>query len=403
MPAFASLTIIHPFDHITGTDGDDRLSGTEGTDSIDGGMGDDVLLGLAGKDWLNGGAGDDLLKGGDGDDRLEGGPGHDTLVGGQGDDIMGGVFTAGLCLGGAGDDVVIGGAGATLNGGDGEDSFQLQLFGTVGVSINLTPMASGREVRLSDGTSLLHVESGFLSMGSGDDQVTTGDADVLVLGEAGDDTINGWCTLVAHHLYGGEGDDTIEGGMLADYLDGGRGEDTVSYARAAGAVQVSLRGYGGEVSGWGGTDSLVGFEHIIGSNHADVLTGSAHANRIVGTDGKDTIEGGFGADTLTGGRGHDLFVYKQLGDSSAAAQDLIVDLRPHDLIDLHHIDAIAGTPGNDAFTLVDSFTGHAGELAVTYDAGAGLTRIEADVDGDGQADLVILAAGDRSGFAGFVL
>lgn len=402
MFASASLITIHPLDHITGTDGDDRLVGTDGKDSIDGAQGNDVLLGLDGKDWLTGGAGDDLLKGGAGDDRLEGGPGLDTLVGGLGDDILGGVFTTALCLGGAGDDVVIGGAGATLNGGDGVDTFQLELFGTSSVSINLTPMANGREVHLFDGTTLLHVESGFLSMGAGDDQVTTSDADVTVLGNGGNDTINGWDTLVAHHLYGDDGDDIIEGGKLDDYLDGGRGEDTVSYARAAGAVQVSLRGYGGEVSGWGGSDSLVGFEHIIGSNSADVLTGSAHANRIVGGDGNDTIEGGYGADTLTGGRGHDLYVYSRLEASTAAGPDLVF-LKPHDLIDLHQIDADAGTPKNDAFILVDSFTGHAGELAVTYDAESGLTRIEADVNGDAQADLVILAVGDHSGFAGFVL
>jgi hypothetical protein len=40
---------------------------------------------------------------------------------------------------------------------------------------------------------------------------------------------------------------------------------------------------------------------------------------------------------------------------------------------------------------------------VSYDAGSGLTSFLGDVDGDGQADLVIHASGDQIGFTGLVL
>lgn len=60
-----------------------------------------------------------------------------------------------------------------------------------------------------------------------------------------------------------------------------------------------------------------------------------------------------------------------------------------------YIDADTYTSGNQAFTFVGSsnFSGQAGELRYAQDSGAGLTRIEADVNGDGAADMQIQLVG----------
>jgi Protein of unknown function (DUF3131)/Putative glucoamylase/RTX calcium-binding nonapeptide repeat (4 copies) len=89
---------------ITGTEGDDRLSGSRR---------DDVICGLGGNDVVQAGGGDDAVFGDAGDDRVEGGDGDDTLYGGDGADGLGGD---------GGDDVLSGGPGAdSLDGGRGDD------------------------------------------------------------------------------------------------------------------------------------------------------------------------------------------------------------------------------------------------------------------------------------------
>jgi hypothetical protein len=63
---------------ITGTAGDDKLTGKDNVnDVIDGKDGHDTLVGLSGDDTLRGGNGNDQLYGGAGNDKLEGGAGSD--------------------------------------------------------------------------------------------------------------------------------------------------------------------------------------------------------------------------------------------------------------------------------------------------------------------------------------
>lgn len=65
---------------MTGSNGDDSLTGTVGNDTINSGNGDDSVDGGSGNDSLNGGAGSDTLDGGSGSDQLNGGSGSDTLI-----------------------------------------------------------------------------------------------------------------------------------------------------------------------------------------------------------------------------------------------------------------------------------------------------------------------------------
>lgn len=50
-----------------------------------------------------------------------------------------------------------------------------------------------------------------------------------------------------------------------------------------------------------------------------------------------------------------------------------------------------------------SFTGHAGELTVSYNSGADLTNFRMDTDGDGSADILIQATGSHASFDAFYL
>ncbi|MCS6877590.1 MAG: hypothetical protein N2038_05440 [Geminicoccaceae bacterium] len=102
-------------DVITGSAGNDELSGFGGIDTIDGGEGNDRLDGGSGVDTLDGGEGNDVLRGGDERDEEGDDEAGDTLNGGEGNDRL---------FGGAGDDTLISGAGRDkLLGGAGADTF----------------------------------------------------------------------------------------------------------------------------------------------------------------------------------------------------------------------------------------------------------------------------------------
>ena len=72
--------------NVIGTDGNDKLKGTNAADGILGFGGKDKLNGAGGKDALCGGKGKDTLKGGGGKDFLKGEQGKDTCIGGGGRD-----------------------------------------------------------------------------------------------------------------------------------------------------------------------------------------------------------------------------------------------------------------------------------------------------------------------------
>jgi serralysin len=140
----------------------------------------------------------------------------------------------------------------------------------------------------------------------------------------------------------------------------------------------------GETIRFDGRAELDGSFRIIAGNGDDTLFGSA---------GGDLIFGGGGADNMDGGDGADVYLYRSSAESSAAASDTIL-LGAGDAIDLSQVDADAGADGDQAFAWLGdaAFGGVAGELRAVAQEGGGW-RIEGDVDGDGLADLVILATG----------
>ena len=110
----AEVTVRFPECTITGTPGDDILSGTSGFS--DGTSGHDVICGLGGNDTIYGYSRRDAIYAGDGDDIIYGGDGNDTIFGGPGNDLI---------FGDRGHDTLYGGPGEDrLHGGEGDDTIR---------------------------------------------------------------------------------------------------------------------------------------------------------------------------------------------------------------------------------------------------------------------------------------
>jgi VCBS repeat-containing protein len=187
---------------LTGTNGNDVLTGDRRDDTLDGSNGNDTLYGRSGNDNLLGGNGNDLLFGEGGNDKLYGDNGDDELWGGAGNDLLDGNNGRDILIGGAGNDQLLGGNdNDLLDGGAGNDT----LDG-------------------SNGTDELYA-------GDGDDTLDGGNDADLLAGGAGNDTLlggNGQDVIVA-----GAGNDRVDGGNDADFVDAGAGDDAIAVGNGA--------------------------------------------------------------------------------------------------------------------------------------------------------------------------
>ncbi|MFB9984725.1 M10 family metallopeptidase C-terminal domain-containing protein, partial [Mesorhizobium kowhaii] len=144
-----------------------------------------------------------------------------------------------------------------------------------------------------------------------------------------------------------------------------------------------------------GSDTLSGFENLIGSAFGDTLTGNGSNNNISGLAGNDAINGGAGADILIGGIGNDRFVFNAVADSNPSSWDTLNDFQHGaDSIDVSAIDANSSVGGNQAF----AFGGQNSSIvahALTWFESGGNTVVQADANGDNIADLLFVLVGNN--------
>lgn len=330
---------------IVGTDGSDRLTGTDGPDVVSLGAGLDNFDGLGGDDIICGGVDPDLLIGGGGRNRMFGQAGwdhvftsgEDRVVGGRGNDEMTvdldgqAAGETGDLLGGSGSDAVafVGSAGTpglvvdvpegTVSGGG---SFNID-----GIE-NWDSLTAEHDV-FRGGPADETVPGGpgadLLSMGSGADVVVgRGGGATLRMGR-GADTVAGvqrphrrvWLGpgddtasfLPGTHLFAGTGNDHVtlfgpDGRTRAFEVRGAQGRDFLDFELAQNPIRLGAGA--GEVRLSGTVHRFAGFERYRGSVHADTLIGSSGRDWIDGWDARDVIRGRAGNDVLIGGKGPDV-------------------------------------------------------------------------------------------------
>ncbi|WP_417830706.1 tandem-95 repeat protein [Terasakiella sp.] len=274
--------------------------------------------------------------------------------------------TVDVFVGGDGKQVFVADIGNdSIDGSLGRDGVTYASF-TEGVNVDL---GAGQATTSSSGTDeLISIEG--------------------IIGTSYNDTLIG--DIESNKLNGMAGDDLIKGGLGDDYLIGGAGWDTVSFEFAGASVSVDL--LNNQATGEG-NDIIEGFESVVGSMYADVITGDGLDNVIEGGDGDDMINGGAGSDiitggagvdTLDGGAGNDYFVFNDMTEFG----DLISTFESGDAVKLSSIiDGLNGLSGSDWATEGFEFGIH-----TVTDVGEG-----AQLSGSGPSIYVYANTGDDSG------
>ena len=212
---------------VTGTSGDDVMTGTVMEDILRGGAGNDTLYSSYYGDTLDGGDGNDLLTANLQSDNT-------TYIGGKGNDIIFGSFNRDTYL---------------FNVGDGQDTIKENqtigptpidklIFGEEIVSADISFLRMDNDIVFShvNGADNITVKGWFADTGNQIERVFFSDGTVWnsismtlagleVTGTAGDDVMTG--TVMADVLHGGAGNDTLFSTFHGDTLDGGDGNDTL--------------------------------------------------------------------------------------------------------------------------------------------------------------------------------
>jgi len=331
---------------------------------------------------LVGNAGRNTLTGNGGNDVLDGGPGADLLYGGTGDDR----FVVDTDLDrvreavGEGFDTVYATASFRLYSAAEIEVLQVADPAST-ADINLTGNNFAQSIYGSKGNNIL-------SGGGGNDYLDGYEGDDTLLGGSGRDIINIQSSAGVAVIDGGPDRDTI-------YLD--RSKSDLSFDIVMGAPSTTKVLVDGisfvniEIlyfAGGQGKDTITGGiydDQLNGGRGGDVLSGDAGADLIAGQQGKDT---------LTGGSGDDVFYFAYGTVLTAANADTITDFTEEDdQIGLGKaiFTAITGTDALSADQFRANTTGLAESSSdrIIYDKTTG--KLFYDADGKGGADGVLFA------------
>ncbi|RZT44891.1 Ca2+-binding RTX toxin-like protein [Sphingomonas sp. BK036] len=228
---------------------------------------------------------------------------------------------------------------------------------------------------------------------------------------AGNDTLIGIENLIGSQLndtlIGNADANIIEGGLGNDALVGGAGNDTASYVGATTGVTVSLALQGtAQNTGITGTDTLSGFQNLLGSAFNDSLTGDAAENVLSGGDGDDTLNPGANAggavDLLDGGTGSDTASFAGytagVTVTLTGAADGSASASGSQIAALRSIENLLGGDGNDILTGDANANVIEGGLGNdTLDGGVGIDTVSFSGTTGVTVDLSLLTA-QNTGF-----
>ena len=197
--------------------------------------------------------------------------------------------------------------------------------------------------------------------GSGDDLVAGNAVANYLSGRDGDDRL--WGSGGNDTLNGDGGDDKLYGGAGADMLNGGAGDDYAYYTGSSVGVLVRLHNANAAKFGEAEGDTLIDIEHLVGSNHNDVLAGDGEDNLLDGGDGDDVLYGGpaggddrmyggNGDDRIFGGKGNDILTGGEGSDvlKGGTGEDTFI-------VDGDDMDVLYGGPEDDTFQFFPSNVG----------------------------------------------
>ncbi|MEN0001103.1 MAG: S8 family serine peptidase [Pseudomonadota bacterium] len=385
--AFENLITISGSDNVVvGNSLANAITSSTGDDSIDGGAGNDTILGGDGSDTLEGGSGADSLNGGDGDDlivQFNGWSGGDTYNGGAGTDTFDwsgtsafavtANLTTGAWIGGGGNLTMISIENMIDNAGDGTLIGSFDANRIEGRAGNDSILGEGGSDTLLGGSGNDTLDGGF-----GIDDIFGDDGDDLMIlangagsdnfnGGAGNDTVdftgitlNTFADLTAgfwnfvgfipnydlidvENFIFGDGNDSLEGSIDANFIDGGAGNDRL---RSFGGNDSVLGGLGDDtVNGGAGNDTLeggAGNDTVYGQDGDDIMFGDDGDDLLIGNAGNDSIQGGDGANDMRGREGDDIITGGFDGDLAFGGDG-------NDTIDgLEGNDSLQGNGGNDS-------------------------------------------------------
>lgn len=281
-------------------------------------------------------------------------------------------------------------------------------------TLDLSAETSAVTVDLSASPSAVTVGADSYTIGSSYKNVTgsstatntlTGDGQAnILIGGSDTDT-----------LMGGDGDDTIYGSGGNNLLYGGdestdtSSNDVLSYALVGASVDVDLSA--GTASYSGNTDTISGFEHVIGSSSADTLWGDSDDNILKGGDGADTIWGGSGgADSLYGQGGDDVLkIHNDLTGGLLDGGDGTDVLRPwadgiYDITGIESATDIEGVVfGTTASNLILQAADFGFDEAISFDvdsassSGSQYLEVKSSATNSGDTETIDLSAWTYSG------
>jgi VCBS repeat-containing protein len=156
----------------------------------------------------------------------------------------------------------------------------------------------------------------------------------------------------------------VYGTPRGDSIAGGGNDGQIVYG-GAGNDGLNGTGKGDKIYGGSGNDT------IKGNDGDDTIYGGSGSDTINANNGNDTVIGGFGSDSLTGSNGDDRFVYLSVADSNVAQFDVISDFRSgSDRVDLAALGALAFLALTSTSTSVPAHT-----IAWIYDSAANETIV----------------------------